>query len=303
MLKYGLPLYAGTLITGLATYYVTIILALIVDNATFGFYQAALNFLVPVNFISAALVNSLFPAFASVDGIGGDRQAAFRQSYKFVAFLITPILIFLVSTSSSLVATLYGSSFISSAYYLRLLALAYLPVAFGYSVHSAFFNGFGRTKLTMLMNGSGAITLLVCAPLFSMIFRLGVTGLILATFLSYFVPWFVGTAFAKSFMGASMNLKANGSILFISGVSYAATLIDQRISAPPELALLLNAAVFFGVYLTLAPLTHIITEPEINIVDTMLRESRFIGRLFTPIIRYQRLILSLTRRKDVPDSN
>jgi O-antigen/teichoic acid export membrane protein len=299
MLRFGLPLYVGTLITGLATYYVTIILALIVDNATFGFYQAALNFLVPVNFISAALVNSLFPAFASVDGVGGDRQEAFRLSYKFVAFLLTPLLLFMVSASSPLVVTLYGSSFAASVYYLRLLALAYLPIAFGYSVHSAFFNGFGRTKLTMLMNSSGAISLLVCAPLFAITFRLGVTGLILATLLSYFVPWLIGTTFARVFMGTTMDFRANGLIVSISVISYAAaTLAGQGVSASPGLELLLlYIVVFFGVYLTLAPLTRLISEPEIDTVDKILVESRLIGRVFAPIIRYQRLILALTRRK------
>jgi len=295
MLKFGLPLYAGTLISGLALYYVTIILAAIANNTVFGFFQTAMDFLAPVTLVSTALVNALLPAFASVDGMGGNVQAAFRHAYKFVAFLLTPVIFFLVSSSGPLVAVLYGVSFLGSASYLQLLALAYLPVAFGYTVHSVFFNGFGRTKLTMLMNLSGALTLLVCAPLFSILLDLGINGLIYATFLSYAVGWIVGTAFAHKYLGATLDFRANGAVLFISAIACAGTLLVPKVS--DVLTVLLSLLVFAGIYITLAPLTRAVNNQDLDIVEGAFGVSGPFRPLVAPVLRYERLIIALTSRE------
>lgn len=296
MLRFGLPVYAGTMISGLTLYYVTIILAVIASNATFGFYQAANNFISPVSSVSLALVNALLPAFASVHGVGGDVQEAFRHAYKFVAFLLTPAIFFLIASSNYLVQLLYGSSFLGSIPYLQLLALANLPVAFGFTAHSAFFNGFKRTRLTMVMNLSGALVLAVSAPLLSIVLNLGVFGLIYSLFLSYLLAWITGTVLAHKYMGATMDFRANGAILAISAISYAVTVIVPKILSSDVLTLLVYLLVFFGVYLTLAPLSRVVNESDILTVEETFGELSFIGRFVSPVLRYERLLMGLSKR-------
>jgi O-antigen/teichoic acid export membrane protein len=296
MLRFGFAPYLGNLTSVLATYFATIVLAMIVNNTTFGFYQAALNFLAPVIVVSSAMVSALFPAFASVDGKGGDAQAAFRHAYKFVAFLITPIIFFLVSASGLLITVFYGASFRGSIPYLQLLALAYLPIAFGYTVHAAFFNGFGRTRLTLVLYLAAAITLATGVPLFSILLHMGVDGVILATFLSYFIAWAVGTALARSYMQATLDLRANASILLVSAISYAATLLVPRILSSNVLTLIVYLVVFSAVYVTLAPVSRTINMQDIEIIDHTFRDVKFVGRVVSLILRYERLLLIHTSR-------
>jgi O-antigen/teichoic acid export membrane protein len=296
MLGFGLAPYAGALLSALALYEATIVLALVASNTTFGLYQAAVNFLAPVTLVSAALVNALFPTFASVDGKGGNVQSAFRHAYKFVAFLLTPVIFFLISASGALVSIFYGASFGGSIALLRLLALAYLPVAFGYTVHPAFFNGFGRTRLTLVMNLGAAVTLAVGAPLFSVMLRLSVGGLILAIFLSYFVAWLVGTLLARKYMHATLDLRANGAILLISFLSYAATVVIPRIESSNALTLGIYFLVFFSTYLTLAPLAKAINRQDVDVLALAIGQLRLVGRLIAPILKYERFLLARTTK-------
>jgi O-antigen/teichoic acid export membrane protein len=70
MVRYGLPLYAGSLISGLASSYLVIILAAIASNTVVGYYAAANNVTVPIGLASSSIASALLPAFASLDGTG-----------------------------------------------------------------------------------------------------------------------------------------------------------------------------------------------------------------------------------------
>jgi O-antigen/teichoic acid export membrane protein len=297
MMRFGLPLYVGGLVAGLATYYSTLVLAAITvnDNAVFGFYQAAINFVLPVTLVSSSLVSSLFPAFASLDGIGGDSKLAFRSAYKFVAFLITPIIVFIFSDATYLVKAFYGASFTQSVPYLRLLALAYVPIAFGYTVHSSFFSGFDRPKLTLSVNLSGALTLVAGTYLIAIQLGYGVYGIIYATFLSYFAAWLVGTILAAKVMATTLDVKANGAILLASGVSFAATALLPPIASSSALTLLIDLVVFFCIYITLAPLAGAVSSMDLDVMEHIFGDLKLIGFLFGFLLRYERLMLSFRR--------
>jgi len=65
--------------------------------------------------ISNVLVMALFPAFASLDGVGGNVKQAFKLAYKFVAFLLTPVILFMVLASSLIINLFYGASYAGGA--------------------------------------------------------------------------------------------------------------------------------------------------------------------------------------------
>jgi O-antigen/teichoic acid export membrane protein len=293
LLSFGLPLYVGVLVWNLATYYSTIVLAGIATDTEFGMYRAALNFLLPVTLVSTALVNSLFPAFSSYDGVGGDMKVAFRLAYKFVAFLLTPLVVFLISTAPLLIHIFYGAAFDASAPYLRLLAFAYVPIAFGYTVHPAFFNGFGHPRLTLLVYGSGALALVVGSPLFSISLGLGINGIIYATFGSFLVAWAVGTFLADRFMGARLDVRANGAIIVASAISSLAAGVLPYVAHSSALSLLLDSVVFFGLYLTLSPVVGAISRKDLDVMGHAFKDLRVVGRLVGLLLRYERFLLSL----------
>ena len=287
---YGIPVYAGTVIAGLGAFFVLVLLAQIATNTVYGYYQAAFNFTSPITILASAMISALFPAFASIDGVKADVNMAFRHAYRFVAFLLTPLIICLIAGAGPLVRILYGSAYTSSVPYLQLLAFAYLPIAFGYSVHPAFFNGFGRTRLTFVLYVTATATLVLAAPLLSETFGLGVDGLIYATFTSYFVAWAVGTYLAYRFLHAALDIQSTVKILLVSLVSYAAVRILPAM-ASSILTLAADIVVFFGVYITLTPLVRAITGSDLDLLKLTLSGPAFVGKIASPLLRYERLLV------------
>ena len=295
---FGLPVYAGTVMAGLATSFVLVLLSRIASYAVYGYYQAAANFTVPITVLATAMISALFPAFASIDGIKGDVNQAFRHAYRFVAFLLTPLILFMIASAGPLIRIFYGAAYTSpnggSIPYLQLLAFAYLPIAFGYSVHPAFFNGFGRTRLTLVLYLTASVTLFLAAPLLAYTSGLGVDGLIYATFLSYFVAWAVGTFLAFRFMHAVLDIRSTGTILLASVIAFLATSFLPH--AGSVLAtLVVNLVVFFGIYMTLAPLLRAVSRQDVDLLELTLSEPAFIGKIASPILRYERFLVNLVR--------
>ncbi len=297
LLRFGLPLYAGSLLTGLASYLVTFILAFIATNAVYGYYQAANNFTTPIALVSSALTSSLFPAFAAFDGAGGDIRVAFRHAYRFVAFLLTPIIFFILAAAPQLIHVLYGSSFDGSVPYLQLLAFAYLPVAFGYTVHPAFFNGFNRPRLTMALQVGGALALAAAAPVLSLYLGLGIDGLIYAQFLSFFVAWGVGTFLANHYMNARLDMLANGAILVASLAAYAGAIFLARVPSSDVFTLVAELVVFVAVYFTLAPLLRAVKLEDLVVMEHSFSGLGVLSGGVGLLLRYEKFLVSLGGRK------
>lgn len=297
LMEFGLPLYAGQLLLNLATYLVTFILAFIASNTVYGYYQAASNFIVPITLVSSALTQSLFPAFASYDGVGGNTKAAFRHAYRFVAFLITPVIFFMLATAQPLIHVLYGYTYNGSVPYLELLAFAYIPIAFGYTVHPAFFNGFNRPRLTMTLQLVGGAVLAVAAPLLSLTFNLGVDGLIYSLFLSFFAAWSIGTFLADRYMDARLDLKANIGILLASLVAFAITYILPSFPTSNVVTLVADLVVFTLVYLTLVPLLRAVKHADLEIMRHSFSGLGVLTRAVEALLRYEDFLLSLGRSK------
>ncbi len=293
MLGFGLPLYIGVVGVGLAGYYVSVTLAGIADNTVYGLYQAALNFLLPASLVTTSLTNALFPAFASVDGTSGDSRIAFKKAYKFHAFLILPTLFFLTSCAALLTREFYGAAYAGSTPYLEYLSLAYLPIAFGYTVHPAFFSGFGRPRFTLAVYASNAGVLVASVFLLTNVLGFGIYGLIAATFLGYFSAWAIGTILAGRYMGATLDFKAHGAMLLAGVVSFLVTAFLPHIPFSKTLTLGVDFFVFFGLYLTVSPLVRAIDKDDLAIMDHTFSDARLIGPLFKVLLRYERRLLSL----------
>jgi O-antigen/teichoic acid export membrane protein len=293
---YGIPVYAGTVISGLASYFVFVLLARIANDAVYGYYQAAVNLTSPITLLASAMISALFPAFASIDGVKADVNSAFRHAYRFVAFLLTPLVVFMIAGAGPLMRILYGHAYTAGVPYLQLLAFASLPIAFGYSVHPAFFNGFGRTRLTFVLYLTASATLFLTAPLFAETCGLGVDGLIYATFLSYFVAWAVGTYLAYRFLHAALDIRSTVKILLVSAISYIAVVVLPK-TASSVLTLAAGIVVFFGVYITLTPLVKAITKNDVDLLEITLNEPAFIGKIASPILSYERWLIGF-RAKD-----
>lgn len=290
MVRFGLPAYSGVLLNGLASSFLTVVLAYIAENSVVGFFQVAMNFVTPVLLISTATAYALVPAFASLDGTKGNLSVALNRSVKYVAAAILPATVFLAAASGPLVGILYGPSFGKSVGYLTLLAVSMVPVALGFIVFPVYFNGVGKTRRTLVVYAVRALSVVVLAPLFALSFGLGVPGLIYALFASYSLSSLAGAALARTdaASGAARSLLA---MLVASAASYLASYWIPELVRSAAVALLAQFVVFFVVFFTLVPLLGALDGPDFDTLEHTLAHLRLVGRFALVFLRYERALL------------
>ncbi len=297
MIRYGLPAFAGSVASLLSgQFYIVIILATITTNITIGHYQAALNVTQTIALISSAVALSLFPAFARLDGMNVDIRLAFTYSVKYVSLVLTPLVFFLLGTSSVLIGVFYGAAYSPAADYMNVLALSYLPLALGLTVMPPFFNGIGKTRLTMVMLLAGAATVIVLAPVLGVILGLGVDGLILSLIISNLLSSLIGVYFAKKYADARIDYRIGARIFVASYVCFGALFFLSMLGFGKYVSLPIDILAFFGLYLTLVPVLRVVSKEDLNRLKISASGLGFISKVLNPILWYENFLIEKTIR-------
>lgn len=61
-------------------------------------------------------------------------------------------------------------------------------------------------------------------------------------------------------------------------------------------AFVLDIVVFGGIYITLTPLLRAITKSDVDLLELTLSEPAIVGRIASPLLRYERLMVGLGTR-------
>ena len=298
MVRYGFPEYVGRVLSQFSQLsYIVIILSEIALNSVVAYYQAALNVAATVALVASALTLALLPAFAGLDGVSADLKSAFSYAVKYVSYIMVPMVFFLLATSPLLVQLLYGSVYFPSSEYLNLLALSYIPTSLGLVVLPPFFNGIGRTRLTMAVLVLGAGTLFALAPIFGVVFAMGADGLIIALIISNVAQLVFGLYLAKKYSNVKMDYAAAARIFLVADLCWAVLLIPNFLSGLSTLPLfILDLVLFTALYFTLAPLLRILSREDFERLRASASELGLLRPLLYLILKYELLVLRLTSR-------
>ena len=94
LLKYGLPVSIGSILTGFLAQFYSYILAIYVsNNAIIGNYSVAVNFVVLITFFATPVTTMLFPAFSKLDAQKDKALFGniFQYSVKYASFIVVPV--------------------------------------------------------------------------------------------------------------------------------------------------------------------------------------------------------------------
>jgi hypothetical protein len=94
-------------------------------------------------------------------------------------------------------------------------------------------------------------------------------------------------------MGATLDMRANGAILVVSAVSYVVATSLPPVASSSALSLLVDFLVFFGLYVTLAPVANAVNVRDLDVMEHVFIDLKMVGSLFVLLLRYERWILSL----------
>jgi O-antigen/teichoic acid export membrane protein len=293
MMRYGLPLYAGNLLVVVFTQYQNIVLAFFTSNIEIGNFSAAVNFAALINVVSTPIVTALFPAFSKLDlqTARDDLRKMLELSVKYTSLLILPMTVAISTLSKDLTGAVYGSAYGSASTYLTLYVCLFLLTGIGYQVLANFFNGIGRTNETLKITIVQLLIFLLAAPV--MAWRYQVPGLIVAVVCSALVRTVYGLMIAYRKYGMRLDLRGSISVLAAALASALPLLPLVYYSHFSDLVnVLIGAAVYLAMYLTLAPVFKAIKQTDLEILTPMLSGIRILKPVIAAVGAYEGWLLA-----------
>jgi len=293
MFKYGLPLSIGTILGGFLTQSYSYILAIyVINNATIGNYNVALNFVVLIGFFATPVTTMLFPAFSKLDS-QKDKETlknVFQYSVKYAALVVVPVTAMVIALAQPAIGTIFGDKYVQAPLFLALLSVTYLLSAFGNLSTSNLINGQGYTTFYLKLN---ILTAVIGFPLsFVLIYQFGVIGLIVATLMDGLPSLFISLRFIKKYFEVSVDWVSSGKILFSSTAAAVLTyvLISQLAFSSP-IQLVSGVIVFLVVFIFAALVTRTVNRADmsnlqeiINVLGPLRKPLRFLLNLIAKLM-------------------
>jgi O-antigen/teichoic acid export membrane protein len=288
MLAYGLPAYAGSLLSGGLLQWYNSLMTLNVSTILIGNYSAASNFGVLVGFITMPIGTTLFPLFSRLRRDDPQLALIFRKAVKYTTLVTTPVMALLILVSGPLTRIIYGGNYTYVALYLSLYLLGYGFEGLGGTSLTNFIMGMGESKVILLMN---AATLLLGAPLaLILIPRFQIVGLIVTSLIAPRVGWLIGYAWVKKKFGITVGWLSSARVYLCSAVSFAVGYLALNLlHVTGWVALVAGSAIFFAFYLMALPLSRTLSRKDVD-------DLRVIAKTTGPLDPVIGVILSLLER-------
>ncbi len=295
LIHYGAPLSISWVLIGLIPFYQNVILAMFTTDADIGNYKAAINFATLLGVLAISITTALLPAFSKLDALTRqETKAFFKAASKYTTMLIMPITTLIIMFSGEIVEIIYGSTYQSAALFLAIYGLVYLLVGLGYLTLSSFYNGLGKTKITMMISLITFFSLAGLSPLFAATH--GVIGVIMAFLIASTAGILYGAYTARTRFGIEFEFRLKGKIYLVAILSTPPPLILLQFSPLPMLFNVgAGALLYLFTYATLIPLTKIIDQSELQFVKDILQRIKPLKPITGPLIRYQKKILNLKK--------
>ncbi len=302
MLRYGLPLSIGAILSGFLTQFNSTIMAIFVtDNAYIGNYSVALNFVVLITFFATPVTTMLFPAFSKLDA-QKDKETlrnVFQFSVKYAALIVVPVTVLVMALAQPAIGTIFEDKYVQAPLYLALLSVIYLFSALGSLSTTNLINGQGHTKYNLKLT---LLSVAIGFPLsFVLISQFGIIGLIVASTTFSLPSFFLSLRFIKNNFGVSVDWVSSAKITISSAV--AGLLTYFAISILPfsnPIKLIVGAVLFVFAFIVFAVVTQTLKKADlVNIREV----ANAMGPLRKPLVMIinlvEKLMNSLKRKRNL----
>jgi O-antigen/teichoic acid export membrane protein len=293
LFHYGSPLYVSVLLVGFLPVLNSVILAFFASDADIGNYKAATNFAALLVVLAEPITTVLLPAFSKLNQRSNHNiRDFFKTVVKYTTILVIPVASLITIFSTEIVQIIYGSTYYLAPLFLSVLVIVYFLVGIGYLTLPSLFNGLGETKATLKMNLISFFVLITTAvPLAQMY---GVVGLIVAFIISLLAGTFYGAYTARRRYQIEFDLKKTAKIYLISALAAVLPLLMKNVVALPNvLNLVIGSFVYLSVFITLMPLTNIVSLSELEKITLAIQNTPLLKHFAHFLIKYQRKIFRL----------
>jgi len=295
MVSYGFPLYAANFLNTIASQVQVLVLAFFASNTEIGNFYVAARLLALVG-VLAYPFSALFPAFSKVRKDSSELFQLFRLSTKYTSLVIVPATALIMVLSKDVVYTFYGRSYTLAPSYLTLYIVTNLFAGFGSIVFGHVFNGLGYTRISFYSTLVNFITFIPLVYILTSYYS--VYGTLLAIIISQTFSMAYNIFASRRMLGLKFDIVTSTKIYLTSFASALATALAIDILSFPYwiLNLIARGLLFFGVYLTLIPISKTISTYDIANIQVLIKRYSFFKILLAPVIKYERMLLSFVEK-------
>lgn len=291
MLRYGLPLSIGAILSGFLTQFNSTIMAIFVTNNAFiGNYSVALNFVVLITFFATPVTTMLFPAFSKLDA-QKDKETlrnVFQYSVKYAALIVVPVTVLVMALAQPAIGTIFEDKYVQAPLYLALLSVIYLFSALGSLSTTSIINGQGYTKYNLKLT---FLSVAIGFPLsFVLISQFGIIGLIVASTTFSLPSFFLSLRFIKKNFDVSLDWISSAKITLSSAATGLLTYF--AISLLPfsnPVKLVVGVIFFIAVFIIFAVVTRTLNKADLVNV-------REIAKVMGPLRKPLFLVINLVEK-------
>jgi O-antigen/teichoic acid export membrane protein len=293
LFRYGTPLYVSVLLSGFLPLLINVILAFFTTDNAIGNYKAATNFSALLTVLAVPITTVLLPAFSKLNNTTDQKvRDFFRIAVKYTTMIVIPVTLFILISSSEIVQIVYGGTYDSASLFLSISCLVYFLVGMGSLTLPSLFNGLGDTKSTLKMNLITFFTLVILAiPLTQ---SYGVQGIIVGLLIANTAGTIFGLFKARTKFLIEYDTKCIAKIYLISALSgIAPLLVNNLVNLSSVLSLFLGFILYLVSYVTLMPLTNVVTRSELQRIILAMQNTPLLRQIAKPILEYQERIMQL----------
>jgi O-antigen/teichoic acid export membrane protein len=265
MLKYGLPLSIGAILSGFLTqFYSTVMYIFVTDNSLIGNYSVSLNFVVLITFFATPVTTMLFPAFSKLDAKKEREllQNVFQYSVKYATLVVVPVTAMVMALAQPAISTLFEGKYEQAPIYLALSAVTYLLTALGSLSIGNLINSQGYTNYNLKLT---LLTVIIGFPLsFVLISQFGIIGLIVTSLVVGLPSLFLSLRFIKKHFGVSVDWISSAKIVFSSGTAAVLTYVTiSQLHFSSLIQLVAGVIIFVIAVILLAVITRTINKTDL----------------------------------------
>ena len=281
MLKYGVPLSIGSIVSGLLLQFYTFTLAIYATDAMIGNYSIAMTFVILITFFAIPVTTMLLPAFSKLNAEKDKEtiRSVFGFSVKYGSLLVIPVATLVMALSRPAVFTLFGDKYEFTPLFLLMLASTYLYVAFGSLTVHNLLTGQGKTRLMMKLH---LLTAAIGFPLgFVLISQNGVIGLIVTSLTAGLPSLFISRVWIWKNYNLTISWVFSGKILFSSAVPAVLTyLVVSYTNFANWLQLIIGVCVFLPIFLVLVLFTKTVERSDVDNLRNMTASLGALHKIF-----------------------
>ncbi|MBQ04089.1 hypothetical protein CL673_05180 [Candidatus Bathyarchaeota archaeon] len=264
LLSYGAPLFLALIINGSIMQIYNFLMALNVTPSDVGNYQAAMNFPVLIAFFTIPIVTVLFPLFSKIPrSDNGQLASVYRNAVKYSALITVPVTSVIILLSDSIVQIVYGSSYVNTSSYLKLVCVPFLLIGLGYQINGNLLNGQGKTRPPFI---SSILVFIVGLPLSLILIPwMGVTGLLITMITATLAGVLYILFWIRRNFGFSLDWRSSAKIYLSSAIAFAPIYLLLSITKLQDWPqLFLGGAAYAFIYLAMIVIFKTLTISDVT---------------------------------------